>query len=52
MSWDVSVFAAKVLPPPVAELPDDWRGEMLGTAAEVRDEISACLPEVDWSDPT
>ena len=34
MSGDVSVFAAKEPPPPVAELPEDWQGETLGTAAE------------------
>ncbi len=51
MSWDVSVFAAKVPAPPVAEMPDDRRGEILGTAAQVRGKISACLPQVDWSDP-
>jgi hypothetical protein len=33
-------------------MPEDWRGDMLGTAAEVRGMISACLPEVDWSDLT
>jgi hypothetical protein len=52
MSWDVSVFAAKVPPPPVSEMPDDWRGETLGTAADVRNKISAVLPKVDWGDPT
>lgn len=52
MSWDVSVFAAKVPPPPVSEMRDDWRGELLGTAAEVRAKISECLSEVDWTDPT
>jgi hypothetical protein len=52
MSWDVSVFAAPQPPPPVAEMPDDWRGAVLGTAREVRDKVSACLPDVDWSDPT
>src|SRR5262249_8731671 len=31
MSWDVSVFAAKVPPPAVAEIPKDWRGEVLVT---------------------
>jgi hypothetical protein len=51
MSWDVSVYAATVPPPPVADMPDDWKGEVLGTASEVRAKILACLPEVDWSDP-
>jgi hypothetical protein len=52
MSWDVSVVAAKSPPLRVAEMPDDWRGELLGSAAEVRSKISACLPTVDWSDVT
>jgi hypothetical protein len=52
MSWDVSVFAAKVPPPPVAEMPDDWRGEIIGTRDDVRAKISACIPGVNWSDPT
>ena len=51
MSWDISVFAAHEPPPPVAEMPQDWRPGVLGTAADVRSKISACLPEVDWSDP-
>ncbi|HEV3257212.1 MAG TPA: hypothetical protein VG013_10055 [Gemmataceae bacterium] len=52
MSWDVSVLAAKIVPPPVAEMADDWRGDILGSADEVRVRISACLPAVDWSNPT
>ncbi len=52
MSWDVSVFAADEPPPPLAEMPDDWRGAILGPLAEVRRKISECLPEVDWSDPS
>ena len=51
MSWDICVFAAKEPPPPVDEMPNEWRGEPLGTTAEVRSKISACLPEVDWSNP-
>jgi hypothetical protein len=52
MSWDVSVIAAKVPPPPVAEIPDGWKGDILGSADEVRRRITACLSAVDWSDPT
>lgn len=52
MSWDISVFAAKVPPPPVAEMPADWRGETFGAIDNVRRKISICLPAVDWSDPT
>ena len=52
MSWDVSVFAAKVAPPPVQDMPDDWKGDVLGTRADVRAKITACLPTVAWSDPT
>ncbi len=52
MSWDISVYAADVPPPPVGEMPDDWKGQALGDRAEVRRRISACLPGVDWSDPS
>jgi len=52
MSWDVSVFAAKSPPPPVGQMPKDWKGEILGTADLVRSNISTCLPTVDWSDLT
>jgi hypothetical protein len=52
MSWDISVFAAKAPPPPVERMRSDWSGEILGSAQEVREKISLCLPGVDWSDPT
>ena len=52
MSWDVYVLGATEPPPPVAEMPDDWRGASLGSADEVRRKITVCLPETDWSDPT
>ena len=52
MSWDVSVFAAPQPPPPVAEMPNDWRGAVPGSTREGRYKTSACLPGVDWSDPT
>jgi hypothetical protein len=52
MSWDISVFATRVPPPPVAAMPSDWRGEVLGTSKEVRDQISLFLPGTDWTEPT
>lgn len=52
MSWDVSFFAAKVPPPPVTEMPNDWRGEDLGPLEEVRGKISASVPKVNWNDPS
>jgi hypothetical protein len=33
-------------------MPSDWRGESLGSQADVREKISIVLPRVDWSDPT
>jgi hypothetical protein len=42
MGWDNFVFAAKAPPPPVSQMPDDWRGELLGATSEVRSKISAC----------
>jgi hypothetical protein len=52
MSWDISVMAASTPPAPVEQMPKDWRGATLGSEGEVREKISAVLPEVDWSDPT
>lgn len=52
MSWDVSVFASDSPPPPVEEMPADWKGAVLGSAAAVREAISSALPDVDWADPT
>ena len=51
MSWDISVFAAADVPPPVEQMPPNWRGAVLGSNADVRASISACLLGTDWSDP-
>jgi hypothetical protein len=50
MSWDVSVFAARVVPPPLASMPADFQLESLGTCQDVRDRISSSLPQTDWTD--
>jgi hypothetical protein len=50
MSWDISVFAAAEVPPPVAQMPEDWRGAILGSCEQVRDQISRVFADVDWSD--
>ena len=52
MSWDVFIFASRDVSPPVEQMPDDWRGELLGSVEEVRGIISELLPGVDWSDPS
>jgi hypothetical protein len=52
MSWDISVMASTSPPPPVEQMPSDWRGDCLGSQVEVRAKISAVLPQVDWSDPS
>jgi hypothetical protein len=52
MSWDILVVGLSTPPPRVEQMPRDWRGEALGSPVEVREKISAVLPEVDWSDPT
>jgi hypothetical protein len=51
MSWDVVLIAANDVPPPVADMPSGWSGESLGSHAQVRAKIDACIPDVDWSDP-
>lgn len=52
MSWDVLVvnFAGKT--PPANEMADEPPAVPLGPAAKVRNDITAKLPGVDWSDPT
>jgi hypothetical protein len=50
MSWDISVFAAADAPPPVAQMPNDWRGTILGSFEGVRAQISRMFSDVDWSD--
>ena len=51
VSWDVSVFGGSERP----RLQDSaWFDDLpvIGAPDEVRRRISACLPGVDWSDPT
>jgi hypothetical protein len=52
MSWDISVMASSTPPPPVEQMPRDWRGVSLGSQSDIRQKISTVLPRVDWSDPT
>lgn len=51
MSWDVWVVAAKNPPPILARLPDERQDGLLGNLAAVRQRISSCFGDVDWSDP-
>ena len=51
MSWDVLFLNAAQPPPRVSEMPENWEGDSLGTPEEVRERISAVLPETDWADP-
>jgi len=51
MSWDVMIFKFEGSPPPAKEIGETKMPLLLGTAAEVRAEISAVLPEVKWSEP-
>lgn len=51
MSHDVIIHASSRVPPPVAEMPNDWSWDPLGAADDVRRRISEALPNVDWSDP-
>lgn len=52
MSWDISVMASSTPPPPVEQMPRDWRGDLLGSQAEIRQKISTVLTGVNWSDLT
>ena len=51
MSWDILFCAAATPPPPVAEMPSDWRADVIGPTSEVRRKISEVIPDIDWSDP-
>lgn len=51
MSWDISVYASNTPPPPVADMPQDWRGLPLGSLDYIRTQISADFPSTDWRDP-
>jgi len=52
MSWDVMIFNTRgKKAPPVEQFKEDDYSP-LGPAAEVRERLSASLPEIDWSDPT
>ena len=51
MSWDVMVFHLKGPAPSSLEQFQESDCQPLGTAAEVRQQISAKLGRVDWSDP-
>lgn len=52
MSWDVMVLDAAVTRMPVAqwleEWKNGWRPPPLGSWAQIRDKITACLPEFQW----
>ena len=50
MSWDVLVVAAESRPPPVDELPQDWKPRAIGSGDAVRAKICERLDNVDWSD--
>ena len=54
MSWDVSLYNFGGSPPTAgaAALANGVEADLLGSAADVRSQITAVLPGVDWTDPT
>lgn len=50
MSWDILVHAASSLPPPVNEMPSDWKPLPLGSRSDVQAKISAVLQDIRWED--
>lgn len=52
MSWDVMVFDLGENPPPLEEMGADFKPKSLGLVSELRQTISAHLPQTDWSDPS
>jgi len=51
MSWDVMVNRYDGPPPQVSQIPDGFRFPPMGDAGDVRRQVAAVLPNVDWSDP-
>lgn len=51
MSWDVMAFKLEAEVRSLDAL-DDSKMRSMGSTGETRANISACLPGVDWSDPT
>jgi hypothetical protein len=52
MSWDVMIFNIRRSPPPPFEKLEEVDLQPIGRADEVRRNIAAALPGVDWRDPT
>lgn len=52
MSWDVMIFNTRGKKPPPVEEFQDSDFDPLGPAPEVRRQLSALLPGIDWSDTT
>jgi hypothetical protein len=52
MSWDVFVQHLPAGTNRVADIPDDYEPEPLGTRAAVIEKIKATLPDADFTDPT
>ncbi|SFT77569.1 hypothetical protein [Mesorhizobium sp. YR577] len=50
MSWDILVHAASSPPPPVDEMPSDWKPLPLGSRSDVQAKISAVLQDIRWED--
>jgi len=49
MSWDVVLYNFEGNPPDINDLSGE--SPSMGDAQEIRDSISAVIPDVDWSDP-
>ena len=52
MSWDVLIFNYEGKPPLPDEMAEAPEPKTLGSAAEVRERITAHWPDVTWSTPT
>jgi hypothetical protein len=51
LSWGITIFKAPSSFASVAEIPDQYQPESLGSRAEVIDQIQKVFPTADFSDP-
>jgi len=53
MSWEVIIYNFEGDPPvSMDDLPEDYIPPSLGDSEEVREKLSASLPDIDWSEPS
>jgi hypothetical protein len=52
VSWDIFVYSSSVIPPKLADMPEDWQWEQMGSLDDLRNKLSDIAADIDWSDPS